>query len=260
MIEFIETKVNCEVAVENVQSLPNEEYALKRKQGLGATDTSVFLGLMTKFGKTSTTLVSEKTRPYLTEEEKAIGMIEAVRKGRDLEDLILSKFASLMETDKPMKPAHMYRVSSAPYLTVNFDGVMYENECYIPVECKFVTVGGERNYKREYAYKRELTAATPTTDSVAYKDDIIHNIEAHAKRYGIPPYYYAQIQHQMLALGSPYGYLTALHDKNWELCVYRIPRNPMVISAIITEGEKVWKRVEIRNKLRGTAQEQLDNI
>jgi predicted phage-related endonuclease len=250
LTEFTKHPVACEVYYPNIQSVSNEEYALIRRGGLGATDTSVMLGLMTKFGKDIPGLITEKLRTELSEEEKKISMLESVRKGRDLEDLILTKFAGLHNCEKPMKPAHMYKISKFPYLTVNFDGVFSENEHYVPVECKFVTPYGERNYNRNNAYEREfpeIKMKTKDAPTSYIKDDVKSMCEYRAAKVGIPAYYYAQVQHQLLALDSPYGYLAALHDKHWELVIYKIMRDDEVIDKIKIVGYQTHEKI-LKNK------------
>ena len=249
MTEFVKATTQSKVLIANVQDMPNEQYALERKKGLGATDSSVYLGLMTKFSKDVSTVVEEKCRTALTKEEEAIGNLEAVRKGRDLEDLILAKFSKVHDCEKPMKPKHMYCVDGFEYLTVNYDGVLFENEHYVPVECKFVTVGGNKNYNQLLAVEREVVEITQrsTAQNTGYtQGDLVGMITARAAVCGIPPYYYTQIQQQMLGLDAPYGYLAAMHDKGWELCIYKVPRDEEVIRAIKIEGNKTWSKIERR--------------
>lgn len=246
--EFTLSPVNVKVYFENIQSVSEEQYALIRRGGLGASDASVFMGLMTKFNKDIPGLINEKLSTGISDEERAIGKKDSVRKGRDLEDMILEKFAKVHGCEKPIKPQHMYQICSAEYLTVNFDGVMREADCYIPIECKFVTTFGDKYYDRDVAYEREFPVDyIGHSGVIAFpKDDVIKMCEARAKHYGIPAYYYVQIQQQMLGLGSPYGYLAALHDKGWELCIYKIPRDEDVIHAIVVTGYKVSSQIEKR--------------
>ena len=78
-----------EIAFKDIDKLPNEQYALVRKQGLGTSDSSIVVGVNPY--KTVTELINEKARDYITEEEKAVGNELAVRKGVDLEPLIIKK-------------------------------------------------------------------------------------------------------------------------------------------------------------------------
>ena len=201
---------------------------------------------MSKFNKDWASLRTEKRSTTISAEEEAIGVKEAVRKGRDLEDIILHKFSTLHGCAVPTKPKHMYEITDFPYLTVNFDGVIQEGDFYIPAEAKFVTSYGEKYYNRSLSIEREFPpdTSTPPAPAVIFSNnDIAEYCIAKAKSIGIPAYYYVQVQHQMIALGSPYGYLVALHDKGWETCIYKIPRSEEVTHAIKVEGYKFWQTV-----------------
>ncbi len=244
---------NAKVLVPNVSALSEDEYALARRQGLGASDASVFLGLQSKW-RTTDDLIIEKSSKDITDAERAVGKKDVVRKGRDLEPLNMAKFTALTGI-KLHKPEHMYAIKDSEYLTVNYDGVAEIKQLLIPVECKFVSIYGDKYYTRAHACVREsmdtgrsaLPAIIPPV--VQYNSNIEIHCTAQADLYGIPPYYYAQLQQQMLGLQAPYGYLSALHDKGWELCVYGpIPFDPVVAQTIKVEGFKVWQRIlRIRN-------------
>ena len=72
------TNTIMEVDVWNIDVMPNEEYAMLRKDGLGASDSSIVLGVNPY--KTIQELIEEKSRDHLTEEEKAVGNESAVKK------------------------------------------------------------------------------------------------------------------------------------------------------------------------------------
>lgn len=233
------------VLVNDVDILSDDEYALIRRQGLGASDSSVILGCNPY--KQVDQLIIEKRSKEITDEERAIKQKEAVRKGFDLEPLILSKFSKLMDTELPLKPKAMYQINDTPYLTINFDGVLYINPTesiheLIPVECKFVTIYGDKYYNRKHAFKREFGDCLIHRNTRPYLD-ILDRIKAKAELVGIPPYYYTQVQQQIYGLNSSYGYLAALHDKGWELVVYLVPRDDECITAIKTYGAKVWQQI-----------------
>lgn len=232
---------HLEVVAENVDQMPNDEYALLRRQGLGASDSSVVLG--TQPFKTLDTLIIEKRSRIITDEERAIGEIDNVRKGRDLEPLILQKFGALHGCETPYKPTAMYRLSDFPYLTINFDGVSSEKDILIPVECKFVSTYGDKHYKKDHAIQRERGKVDTGVQCRAY-GDVYDKIKAKAEQVGIPAYYYTQLQQQILGLNAPYGYLATLHDKGWELVVYFALRDEEAIRAIQIDGYKAWQRIE----------------
>ena len=232
---------NLTTLIEDVQALDDDAYALARRKGLGASDSSVLLGVNPY--KTKDQLIVEKLSKYITDEERKIKLKDSVRKGFDLEPLIIQKFSKLMDKDEPIKPKSMYQITDVPFLTINFDGIIYEQDHLIPVECKFVTTYGDKYYKREHALKREFGDCIIHKACRAYTDTV-DRIKAKAEQIGIPPYYYTQVQQQIYGANAPYGYLCALHDKGWETVVYFIPRDEECIRAIIITGGKVWSRIE----------------
>ena len=229
------------VVVEDIQSLSDDEYALARRQGLGASDSSILLGVNPY--KTKDQLIIEKKSKHITDEERAIKMKDAVRKGFDLEPLILQKYVKLTGNPEPLKPRAMYKITDSPYLTINFDGVgLVKEDNIIPIECKFVTTYGDKYYNRKHAMLRELGDCTLHRTCRPYTD-IVDRIKAKAEMVGIPPYYYTQVQQQIYGLDAPFGYLCALHDKGWETVLYFIPRDDECISAIKIHGAKLWNKI-----------------
>ena len=83
------SELDIEVDIANIDQYPNQEYALLRKNGLGTSDSSIVLGVNPY--KSLSDLIAEKCRNYLTEEELEVGDKSAVRKGRELEPLIIHK-------------------------------------------------------------------------------------------------------------------------------------------------------------------------
>ena len=141
ILKHLETKLDI---VTDVTKLTDEEYGLVRKNSLGASDASIVLGV--NLYKNKDQLILDKRSKFITDADKEIGKKPAVRKGRDLESLVLNKFseATGLET---IKPPFMYKHKEYPYLTANFDGVTVE-ETYVPVEAKVVTKYGEKYYKK----------------------------------------------------------------------------------------------------------------
>lgn len=225
-----------EVAIENIAALDPDEYALARRKSFGASDSSIILNVNLYQGMED--LIRIKKSTEITEEERAISKKDAVRKGRDLEPLILQKFKELHQGNPDvLKPENMYRIKDFPYLTINFDGVIEERNLLIPVEAKFITTYGDKYYNRAVALEREFGECTLCGRVVPYTN-IVERIKSKALNVGIPPYYYTQVQQQILGLDAPYGYLVALHDKGWELCIYRVPRDEEVINRLIIESRK----------------------
>ena len=227
--------------IENIADLSDDEYALARRKGFGASDSSVLLGVNPY--KQKHDLIIEKRSTVITETERAIKMKDAVRKGFDLEPLILQKYVKLTGDVEPIKPTSMYQITDTPCLTINFDGVGHTDNNLIPIECKFVTTYGDKYYNREHAFKREFGECSLHRNCRAYTDSI-DRIKAKAEACGIPPYYYTQVQQQIYGLGAPFGYLQALHDKGWEAVLYFIPRDEECIRNIIISGTKTWIKVQ----------------
>jgi predicted phage-related endonuclease len=232
------TNTSLIVDVPNINLLSNEEYALVRKNGLGASDSSAVLGVSPFTSRAE--LIAEKARKTLTEEEKAVGELVNVRKGRELEPLIIQKFQKFFRQET-YKPVDMYAIKDYPYLKINFDGVTGTPEQYIPAEIKVCTTYGEKHYRPELAFFSETEGFKPLREDVSKKN---WSIETKAAHYGIPPYYYTQLQQQILGLNAPFGYLSVLMEKNWRFFAFQIWRDEAVINALIIEGYKVWEKVK----------------
>lgn len=226
--------------IENVTDLDEDAYALARRKGLGASDSSVLLGVNPY--KQKHDLIVEKRSKVITDEERAIKMKEAVRKGFDLEPLIIQKYVKLTGDAAPIKPTSMYQIAATPCLTINFDGVGHTDNNLIPIECKYVTPYGDKYYNRNNAFKREFGECALNRMCRAYTDEV-DRIKAKAEAVGIPPYYYTQVQQQIYGLESPYGLLCALHDKGWETVLYFVPRDEECIHRICIEGTKTWVKI-----------------
>lgn len=231
--------MDCEDASE-LSRTDKEAFTLLRKNGLGASDSSVFLGV--NKWRDVQSLIAEKCTPGVTAEDKAIGEKENVRKGADLEPLILQKFAewSGMEVTKPKA---QYRLVEHPYLTINFDGVTAIGDILIPVEAKFVSAFANKYWNKALALDHPIQGSRKMAGG---KDLQSHILEA-SEQYGIPEYYYTQVQQQLMGLDAEFGYLAALFDKGWELKVFKIYNDAFVQSQIKLVGKDVWGAVE-RNR------------
>lgn len=237
------TNTSLEVDVLNIDQLPNEEYAMLRKNGLGTSDSSIVLGVNPY--ESISELIASKVRTYLTPEEIAVGDEVAVKKGRDLEPLIIKKFEEAFG-QKNWKPSDMYVHKDFPYLKFNYDGVTGTPKQYIPCEIKVVTVKGEKYYHRAKAMYIEGIGFRPLQQDWASTNN---SIQTKAAGYGIPAYYYTQLQQQILGLNAPFGYLAVLMEKDWSLHVFFIHRDESVINQLIIKGAKVWEQVEeLRNE------------
>lgn len=238
------SELDIEIAIKNIDQYPNEEYALLRKNGLGTSDSSIVLGVNPYTTKAE--LIAEKCRDYLTPDQLEVGNKPAVIKGRELEPFIISKHSQIIGK-RIIKPVDMYASKTYPYIKFNYDGVIdktYKEDGsyqYIPDEIKVVTMFGQKHYNRKLAYFRER---------LGYINDIPENhglknipIENKAALYGIPPYYYTQVQQQIFGLDAPYGFLTVLFEKDWEIVSFFVWRDQKMINELILETTKTWNTI-----------------
>lgn len=234
-------RVPVEIAVENIDSVSKEEFTQLRRQGFGGSDSSTLVGV-NPFN-TITDLIQSKIRTELSEEEKAIGKLSAVRKGNDLEPLVINKATEILQT-VVFKPPHMYRFKDYPYLTMNFDGVTdMERKQYIPVEIKICTYKGEKHYNKFKAFYDE-SLPEPLRMEQPDISEANMSIEERAAHYGIPPYYFTQLQQEMMALDAPYGFIAVLFETDWYVRIFKAYKDPKTQNAIIIQGYKTWQKVE----------------
>ena len=238
------SELDIEVDIANIDQYPNEQYALLRKNGLGTSDSSIVLGVNPYTSKND--LIAEKCRNYLTEKELEVGTKSAVRKGRELEPLIIHKHSQVMGR-RIIKPTDMYRHKDYPFIKFNFDGVidkLYNEDGtyqYIPDEIKVVTIYGMKHYQPKKATFSEFTGWQLIPPH--YENENV-GIEQKAAMYGIPPYYYTQLQQQIFGLNAPYGFLTVMFEKDWQIHSWFVWRDQKVINQLIMEDAKTWNIIE----------------
>lgn len=248
------------IDVSYIDQFENNEYAMIRKGGLGASDSSTILGVNPYTNRND--LIAEKCRTRLTQEELAIGQLTAVRKGRDLEPLIIDKFKRYFKQDI-IKPIDMYRHKEYDFLKINYDGVTTTERIpaefylkngmpptdsplvipYIPAEIKVVTARGEKHYNPGKAYFNEITGFGAVPPDITGEN---WDIETKAAFIGIPGYYYTQVQAEIYGLNAPYGYLSVLFDKDWRFYTFFVWRDQRVINNLVIEGYKVWETILAR--------------
>lgn len=243
-LDLTNTQLVIDVADINLKT--PDEYTLLRRNGFGGSDSSVLLGV-NPF-KTLDELIKEKLSKGISEEERAIGELTSVRMGRDLEPLIIEKFRQHFKQEI-IKPSDMYKFINYPYLKLNFDGVTGTPEQYIPAEIKVVTSKGERHYNPTKAIYNEMQGFLPLQP-----DPTEHNwsIETKALYYGIPPYYYTQLQQEMFGLNAPFGYLAVLFERDWRFYVFHVWKDQKVWDALVVQGYKAWEKIEM---MRGVVSE-----
>ena len=219
-----------ETAVANIQSLSHEEYALARKNYFGASDSSILCGV--NLYKQMSALIEEKNTKELTKEEIEVSEKPIVRKGYDLEPLILD-YAEKELSNPVWKPKDMFAFKNVDGLSVNYDGVCDIDGRLIPVEAKLVSKFGEKYYN-----KTITTLEARDVDMSVEGDSLEQHITKKALRFGIPAYYYTQVQQEIAGLDAPYGYLTARFDESWTQKTYLIKRDDYVINGIFNRCEK----------------------
>lgn len=238
------SELDLEIDIENIDQYENQDYALLRKNGLGTSDSSIVLGVNPY--NTKADLIAEKCRDYLTDEELEVGDKSAVRKGRELEPLIIYKHSQIMDRHV-IKPVDMYRHKDYPYIKFNFDGVidkLYNEDGtyqYIPDEIKVVTMFGMKHYQPKLATFNEFTGWNQIPP---HYEEENWTIEKKAEMYGIPPYYYTQLQQQIFGLKAPYGFLTVMFERDWQIHSWLVWRDNKTINKLILEDMKTWDIIE----------------
>lgn len=228
--EMITRQGVLDVAIEDIQSLSEEEYALARKDYFGASDSSILCGV--NLYKDMNALIKEKNAKYLTAEEKEVGKKPIVCKGRDLEPLILDKAQKELGMIV-YKPSDMFKFKDVDGLSLNYDGIMpLKDNVLIPVEAKLVSEYGEKYYNKLIS-----TTDAKLVPMMVEGEDLATHIKRKATRFGIPPYYYTQVQQEMAGVNAEYGYLAAMFDKSWTFKLYYIPRDEYVINNIYKRCE-----------------------
>lgn len=225
-----------EVAIDDIQSMSHENYALARKNFLGASDSSVLCGV--NLYKTMDQLIEEKNNKFLTKEEKEVGEKPIVKKGYDLEPIILNKAETELGIEV-YKPDDMFKFKAVEGLSVNYDGVCISDGIMFPVEAKLVSKYGEKYYNKTVtiSYAKQL-------DMKIECDDLTNHIKRKATKLGIPAYYYTQVQQEIAGLDADFGYLAAQFDDSWTFKLFYIPRDQFVIDNIYKLAEQTITKIK----------------
>lgn len=238
-----------QIIVENIDQYSPTEFTVLRRQGLGGSDSSILCGV-NPFS-TERELIDSKVRVFPTEEELGIGMQRNVRAGNDMEPIIIDKFNTYFPQYKIFKPKHMYQFKDTPYLSMNFDGVglnIEKSSRYIPIEIKFISMYGGKYYNFNHAWFNEDAGMMPERFDHSKTGD---SIPAKADWIGIPPYYYTQLQQEMMALNAPYGLLCVVFEKTWNVSVFRTEFDPTTAAQIVNKGATTWRQVEKERAMQG---------
>jgi hypothetical protein len=244
--------------IPNVDLLPPEQFTTIRRKGFGASDSSILLNV-NPYQKVED-LIKQKASTTLTKEELEVATKVAVRKGNDLEPLIIAKVANILGTTVN-KPPDQYVFTDYPYLKVNYDGVIESDKQYLPTEIKVATKYGAKHYNPNKAIFSEYAGWRPMPTNVSGGN---MSIEQKAAHYGIPPYYYTQVQQEMMGLRAPYGYLCCMFDDTWIVHIFMIYEDKQVQNDILVAGAQAWQKVEAlkcqSNGLVSTSTEPLQSM
>ena len=166
---------NLKIDIANISDLKGEDFTLARRNGFGTSDSSVILGVNPY--KTLHELILEKATPTISAEEKELSKNVAIRKGNDLEPLIIDKFSKQFQQDT-WKPMDMYEHKDFPYLKFNFDGVTGKPGAYYPAEIKVDLITyiilGANELLNSYIFLEnrsspvEISALSPLTVTVIF--------------------------------------------------------------------------------------------
>lgn len=242
-----------------VDQLTQEEFAEMRCKTFGASDSAVLLQVAYSSKK-----VPMKTREDLVLEkvnkdwDESIGMKPSVRKGRELEPMIIDKITKLIN-GTVVKPKHMYVSTFGDGLATNFDGVVLEalhtenklTDSFIPVpmEIKVCSFFGRSNYNwykaiSEFEDDVAKKLSTPRQYIEVKANNMVDYIERTADMLGIPKYYLTQLQQQMLFLDAPHGYLAVMDDIDWTLYFYRVPRDELIINELRNKAKELYEYIK----------------
>lgn len=256
-----------EVLVKDVDQLDAKDFTNIRRKGFGGSDSSMLLGVNPYQGFNE--LIASKTLPFLPDspekeaqlsKEAQVGRLASVRKGNDLEPLIMDKASKILGVPV-VKAVDMYRLKDYPYLTMNFDGVGKFPEShdfgfvgvhngYAPIEIKVATIKGQNFYQIPKAIYSETRLYNGLNEwekpPAPLSDEELKTmtIEQKANYFGIPKYYYTQIQQEMMALGSDGGFMAILFEVDWHLQIFFVQKDPYTQNLLKIKGYEAWQTVE----------------
>lgn len=254
-------KRNYVITFANIDELPEEEYAKVRMSGFGASDTSKLLEVNPFPNGTLKDLIQEKVTGSWDE---TIGKKASVRMGKDIEHIILSKAEKMLDIEI-YKPKHMYG-SLETHLNTNFDGVaIIDEKVGYPVEAKAVTKYGRKYYDFTKAVHFQKDGEDFSREPIPeFEIDYFKNTKEYCERaaeyYGIPVYYYTQIQQQMMFLGTYFGVLAVLDVDNWDMNLFFIHRSEFVHNALKNSATKAWSKVQTIKDMKENPDEEGEDI
>ena len=179
-----------------VQYNSEEEWLKLRHDGIGGSDAAAIMGI----SKYKSPLKVYKEKLGLVHEDQSDNVF--IKKGKDLEALIRDQYVVPYMYEKGYyvkHPEFMLINGTCPWLRANLDGIAVPVDTLdkdftdnIVIEIKWVSEYAESNW---------------------FGDDYC----------GVPPSYYAQVQHYMTVTGASKAIICALFDKDWSMHYFEIP-------------------------------------
>lgn len=239
---------------ENIDQVSEEEYIQIRMQGFGASDSSKLLNCNPFPNGTRMDLCKEKATGIYDE---SIGKKASVRMGKDIEHIILDKvwdiFLEKHGYCAVLKPPHMY--GNEHHLNINYDGLLvHQDGGTTAVEAKAVTKYGRKYYdfSKAFLYQKDGKWHINENAPDKYSGVISSNIPEHcievAKHYGVPVYYYTQVEQQSLGTNTPFDYLAVMDVDNWDIYIFKIYKDEFTREQLNLQGDIGWSIVEIQKE------------
>jgi len=198
---------------ENLTTLSFEDEAdwlELRTKGIGGSDVGAIMGL------------NKYMSPLGIYKQKILGIKNdvsgksAVRKGKDLEPLIRSKYFAEMLGEKGfdvLELHHMLINNKYPWLRANLDGIAVPKDPALRKHTNNVVI--------------EIKVVTEYAECNWFGDDYC----------GIPASYYAQVQEYMLVTETKMAILGALFEKDWEMHYFKIKADPVFQAELLKKSK-----------------------
>lgn len=190
----------------------DEEWLELRKRGIGGSDVAATMGL----SKYMSPLKLYKLKTGKFSEDLSDNVY--IRKGKDLEPLIRDKYVVPYMNDRGYSVVHpdvMFVNGKCSWLQANLDGLAIPKDgrdyrSNIIVEIKWVSEYAEAHWN---------------TDEYC----------------GIPPHYYAQVQHYMTVTGARKAIVFAMFDSDWHVQPYVVPYDAGFSAKLLEASEQFYK-------------------
>lgn len=246
-----------DIAYENIDQVSEKDYQQIRMDWFGASDSSKLLDVNPFPKGGSVDLLHEK---LTGEVDESIGKKASVRMGKDIEEVILRKLQEVFAHTEECwldKPVHMYG-NFNNHLGINFDAVLVnfvDNnkgvvDRPVPVEIKSVTKYGRKYYDFSKSKVYQKDGKWDERDVKEPLMNVTTSIKDAADLYGIPVYYYTQLQQQMLALNSNIGLLAAMDVDNWDIHIFVIKKDDLVKEQLLKFSERLWEQLKTTKEIK----------